>query len=423
MSAPAATATMPLATPLDAERLREDFPILHQEVNGKPLTYLDNAASTQKPRQVIEAIETYYRRDNANVHRGLHELANRATEAYENARERVAALFGIADSCELVWTRGTTEGINLVAYSWGMANLRAGDEVLLSVMEHHSNLVPWQLVAQRTGAKLRFLDIDEQGRLDLSGLDEVLTERTKLVSLVHVSNALGTVNPVAEIAARARAVGARVLIDGAQSAPHLPVDVPSLGADWYAFSGHKMCGPTGQGGLWGRREVLEEMPPFHGGGDMIETVELEASTYAPLPNRLEAGTPHIAGAVGLAAAADYLGMIGRDAILAHERALIAHALERMAEIPDLTVYGPRDPAERSGVISFTLADVHPHDLATILDSEGVAIRAGHHCAQPLMRRLGVGSTARASFYLYNTQDDVERLVGALHRARSLFGLG
>jgi cysteine desulfurase/selenocysteine lyase len=412
----------PSATPLDAARWREDFPILHQEVNGKPLTYLDNAASTQKPRQVIEAVETYYRRDNANVHRGLHELANRATEAYERARVRVASLFGIADPAELVWTRGTTEGINLVAYSWGMANLRPGDEVLLSVMEHHSNLVPWQLVAQRTGARLRFLDIDEQGRLDLSGLDGLLSERTKLVSLVHVSNALGTVNPVAEIAARARAVGARVLVDGAQSAPHLPVDVPSLGADWYAFSGHKMCGPTGQGGLWGRREVLEEMPPFHGGGDMIETVELERSTYAPVPNKLEAGTPHIAGAVGLAAAADYLAGIGRDAILAHERALVGYALERMAEIPDLVVYGPRDPAERSGVISFTLADVHPHDLATILDSEGVAIRAGHHCAQPLMKRLGVGSTARASFYLYNTTDDVDRLVGALGRARSLFGL-
>jgi cysteine desulfurase/selenocysteine lyase len=407
---------------LDAEVLRADFPILHQEVNGHPLVYLDNAASTQKPRAVIEAMSGYYERDNANVHRGVHSLSVRATEAFEAAREKVAALFGIADTAELIWTRGTTEAINLVAWSWGLANLRAGDEVLLSVMEHHSNLVPWQMVAQRTGAKLRFLDVDDQQRLDLSALDDVLTERTKLVSIVHVSNALGTINPVREIAERAHAVGALMMVDGAQSAPHLPVDVPSLGCDFYAFSGHKMCGPTGTGGLWGRREVLEAMPPFHGGGDMIEWVELEQSTYAPLPNRFEAGTPHISGAVGLAAAAEYLAGIGRDAILAHERMLLGYALERMSEIPDLTVFGPRDPAERSGVISFTLGDVHPHDLGTILDAEGIAIRAGHHCAQPLMRRMGVGSTARASFYLYNTPDDVDRLIAGLHRARKLFGL-
>jgi cysteine desulfurase/selenocysteine lyase len=407
---------------VDAEVLRADFPILHQEVNGHPLVYLDNAASTQKPRAVIEAMSGYYERDNANVHRGVHTLSVRATDAFEAARGKVAALFGIQDTAELIWTRGTTEAINLVAWSWGLATLRAGDEVLLSVMEHHSNLVPWQMVAQRTGAKLRFLDIDDQQRLDLSGLDDVLTERTKLVSIVHVSNALGTINPVREIAERAHAVGALMLVDGAQSAPHLPVDVPSLGCDFYTFSGHKMCGPTGTGGLWGRREVLEAMPPFHGGGDMIEWVELERSTYAPLPNRFEAGTPHISGAVGLATAAEYLGGIGRDAILAHERMLLGYALDRMAEIPDLTVFGPRDPAERSGVISFTLGDVHPHDLGTILDDEGIAIRAGHHCAQPLMRRMGVGSTARASFYLYNTPDDVDRLIAGLHRARKLFGL-
>jgi cysteine desulfurase/selenocysteine lyase len=416
-----ATLAPPAASPLDVERIRADFPILSETVNGHPLVYLDNAASTQKPLAVIEALDHYYRTSNANVHRGLHELANRATEAYENARLRVASLLGITDAHELVWTRGTTESINLVASTWGAANLKAGDEVLLSVMEHHSNLVPWQLLAQRTGAKLRFLDIDDQGRLDLSNLDELLTERTKLVSIVHVSNALGTVNPVSEIAARAHAVGALMLVDGAQSAPHLPVDVPSLGADFYAFSGHKMCGPTGMGGLWGRREVLEAMPPFHGGGDMIDTVELEASTYAPIPNKFEAGTPHISGAVGLGAAADYLASVGRDAILAHERHLIGYALERMSAIPDLRIYGPLDPAERSGVVSFTLADVHPHDLATILDSEGVAIRAGHHCAQPLMKRLGVGSTARASFYLYNTTEEVDRLVDALGKARTLFG--
>lgn len=414
--------TSTLAPPaLDAARIREDFPILREEVHGKPIVYLDNAASTQKPRQVLDAIDAYYRRDNANVHRGLHELASRATDAFEGARARVAAFLGADDPAELIWTRGTTEAINLVATAWGNANLKPGDEILLTVMEHHSNLVPWQLAAQRTGATLRFLDIDGQGRLDLSALDEVLTERTKVVSFGHVSNALGTINPVGRIAARAKAVGALVVVDGAQGAPHLPVDVRTLGADLYAFSGHKMCGPTGQGGLWGRREVLEAIPPYHGGGDMIDSVELERSTYAPLPNRLEAGTPHIAGAVGLAAACDYLSSLGRDAILAHERHLVRHALERMAEVPDLRVLGPEDPAERSGVISFTLADVHPHDLATILNEDGVAIRAGHHCAQPLMRRLGVGSTARASFYVYNTEDDVERLVDALHRARRLFG--
>ncbi|HEX7241561.1 MAG TPA: cysteine desulfurase, partial [Longimicrobiaceae bacterium] len=381
----------------------------------------DNAATSQKPRVVLDALERFYRRDNANVHRGLHELSNRATEAYEGARLKVAGLFGIADPAELLWTRGTTEGLNLVANAWGAANLGPGDEVLLTVMEHHSNLVPWQLLARRTGARLRFLDVDDQGRLDLSALDELLTERTRLVSVGHVSNALGTVNPVREIAARARIVGAVTVVDGAQSAPHLPVDVPSLGCDFYAFSGHKMCGPTGIGGLWGRRELLEVMPPFLGGGDMIDVVELEGSTWAPLPHKFEAGTPHIAGAVGLGAAADFLAGIGRDAILAHERALVGYALERLAEVPDLKVWGPHDPAERSGVVSFTLADVHPHDLATILDARGVAVRAGHHCAQPLMRRLGVSSTARASFYLYNTRADADRLVEGLHHARDLFG--
>jgi cysteine desulfurase / selenocysteine lyase len=409
------------ASPLDVARIREDFPILRETTNGKPIVYLDNAASTQKPRQVIDAVATHYERNNANVHRGIHELSNRATDAYDAARLQVASLFGIADAAELVWTRGTTEGLNLIAYAWGMSNLRAGDEILLSVLEHHSNLVPWQIVAQRTGARLRFLQLDDQGRLDLSALDALLTERTKLVSLAHVSNALGTVNPIREIAARAKAVGALMVVDGAQSAPHMPVDVPSLGADFYAFSGHKMCGPTGIGGLWGRREVLEAMPPFHGGGDMIEWVELESSTYAPIPARFEAGTPNVAGAVGLGAAAEYLAGIGRDAILAHERQLIGYAVQRLGEIPDLTILGPRDIEERSGVVSFTLADIHPHDLATILDSEGVAIRAGHHCTQPLMKCLGVGSTARASFYLYNTLEEVDVLVDGLHKARGLFG--
>jgi cysteine desulfurase/selenocysteine lyase len=415
------TLARPSASPLDVARIREDFPILRETVNGKPVVYLDNAASTQKPRQVIDAIATHYERNNANVHRGIHELSNRATDAYDHARTQVASLFGIADPAELIWTRGTTEGLNLIAYTWGMANIRKGDEIVLSMLEHHSNLVPWQILAQRTGARLRFLELDDQGRLELSGLDYLLTERTRLVSISHVSNALGTVNPVQEIAARARAVGALMVVDGAQSAPHMPVDVPSLGADFYAFSGHKMCGPTGIGGLWGRREVLEAMPPFHGGGDMIDFVELESSTYAPIPSKFEAGTPNVAGAVGLGAAADYLAGIGRDAILAHERHLIAYAVERLAEIPDLAILGPRSLEERSGVISFTLADIHPHDLATILDSEGVAIRAGHHCCQPLMKCMGLGSTARASFYLYNTTDEVDALVDALHKARGLFG--
>jgi cysteine desulfurase/selenocysteine lyase len=409
------------ASTLDVARIREDFPILRETSHGKPIVYLDNAASTQKPRQVIDAISRHYQHDNANVHRGIHELSNRASDAYDHARTRVAALLGIQDPAELVWTRGTTEALNLVAYAWCGANLRPGDEILLSVLEHHSNLVPWQLAGKRHGARLRFLEIDDQGRLDLSRLDDVLTERTRIVSLAHVSNALGTVNPIREIAAKAKAAGALMVVDGAQSAPHLPVDVPSLGADFYAFSGHKMCGPTGIGGLWGRREVLEAMPPFHGGGDMIEWVELETSTYAPIPTKFEAGTPNIAGAVGLGAAADYLSGVGRDAILAHERHLIGYAIERLSEIPELEILGPRSLEERSGVVSFTLADIHPHDLATILDSEGVAIRAGHHCCQPLMKCLGVGSTTRASFYLYNTVEEVDALVAALHKARGLFG--
>lgn len=411
-------ATAPMG--LDVERVRADFPALHQEVHGRPLVYLDNAATTQKPASVLEAMDRFYREDNANVHRGIHELSTRATDAYEAARRTVAGFFGIADPAELIWTRGTTEAINLVAWSWG-ASLREGDEIVLSVLEHHSNLVPWQILAQRTGARLRFIDIDAEGRLNLSMLDELLTARTRLVAVGHVSNALGTINPIPEIADRAHAAGALLLVDGAQSAPHLTVRVEELGCDLYAFSGHKMCGPMGTGGLWGRRALLEEMTPFHGGGDMIDHVDLERSTWAALPHKFEAGTPNVAGAVGLAAAADYLESVGRDAIHAHEVDLLAYAAERMAEVPDLVVHGPRDPRERAGVASFTLADVHPHDLATILDAEGIAIRAGHHCAQPLMRRMGVPATARASFYLYNTREDVDRLVAGLHHARELFG--
>jgi cysteine desulfurase/selenocysteine lyase len=425
MNTASATGTPALADTggdrLDVERLRAEFPILAQEVHGRPLAYLDNAASSQKPERVIRAMRDFYARDNANVHRGIHELSRRSTEAYEDARVRVAAFLGIADPAELIWTRGTTEALNLVAASWGGANLRPGDEILLSVMEHHSNLVPWQLLAERTGARLRFLDVDEQGRLELGALDELLSERTRVVSLAHVSNALGTVNPVREIARRAHAVGAIVVVDGAQSAPHLPVDVRELGCDFFAFSGHKMCGPTGIGGLWGRRELLEAMSPWMGGGDMIEVVELERSTYAGIPHRFEAGTPNIAGAVGLAAAADFLSEAGMERVQAHGAELMRYALDRLSEVQDLQVLGPRSPEERSGVVSFTLADVHPHDLATILDGAGVAIRAGHHCTQPLMRRMGLPATARASFYLYNTPAEVDRLIEALQHARTLFG--
>jgi cysteine desulfurase / selenocysteine lyase len=400
--------------------VRDHFPILAERIHGKPLVYLDNAASTQKPLAVLGAIEDYYRHDNANVHRGIHELSNRATDAYEGARGRVAAYFGIEDPAELIWTRGTTEGINLVAQSWGGAHLRPGDEILLSVMEHHSNLVPWQLVAARTGARLRFLDIDEQGRLDLNDLDRLLTDRTRIVSLAHVSNALGTVNPIERIAEAARRRGAVMVVDGAQSAPHLPLSLPQLGCDFYAFSGHKMCGPTGIGGLWGRRDLLESMPPWMGGGDMIDRVELEQSTWARLPQKFEAGTPNIAGSVGLGAAVEFIESIGRPTVLAHERDLVSYACARLEQIPDVVIYGPHDPEKRSGVVSFTVGDVHPHDLATILDAEGIAIRAGHHCTQPLMRRLGVAATARASFYLYNTRADVDALVAGIQYARSIF---
>jgi cysteine desulfurase/selenocysteine lyase len=404
-----------------SSEVRSHFPALAQEVHGQPLTYLDSAATSQKPQSVIDAVERFYRFDNANVHRGIHELSNRAGEAFDGARQRVASFLGIRDPAELIWTRGTTEALNLVASSWGSANLRPGDEVLLTVMEHHSNLVPWQMAAQRTGATLRFIDLDSEQRLDLTSLDQLISARTRLVSLCHVSNALGTVNPIREVADRAHAVDAVVVVDGAQSAPHLPVHVESLGCDFFAFSGHKMCGPTGIGGLWGRRELLEQMPPIQGGGDMIDRVELDHSTYAALPQRFEAGTPNIAGAVGLGAAVDFLESLGRDQILAHERELLGYAIERLGEVPELRMFGPARVEERSGVISFTLADIHPHDLATILDSAGVAIRAGHHCTQPLMRRLGVSATARASFYLYNTEADVDRLIAALHQARRIFG--
>jgi len=404
----------------DLSWVRSEFPILTETIHGKSLVYLDNAAATQKPLEVLTAVDEFYRHSNANVHRGIHELSNRATEAYESARERVAGYFGIGDSAELIWTRGTTESLNLVANCWGGTFLRPGDEIVLSLLEHHSNLVPWQLVGARTGASLKFLEIDEEGRLDLSALDSVITDRAKVVSIGHVSNALGTVNPISTIAARAHEVGAVMVVDGAQSAPHLPVSVDDLGCDFYAFSGQKMCGPTGTGGLWGRREYLDRMPPWMGGGDMIDRVELQHSTWASLPTKFEAGTPNIAGAVGLGAAVDFLERVGRPAILAHERDLVGYAMERLRELEGVRIFGPTDPQERSGLVSFTVDDVHPHDLATILDTEGIAIRAGHHCAQPLMRRLGVAATARASFYLYNARAEVDALIAGVRSAQSIF---
>ncbi len=407
----------------DVHRIRQEFPTLHQEVNGKYLAYLDNAATSQKPKQVLAVVDRYYREDNANVHRGIHELSRRATLAYEGARERVAEWLGATEAAEVIWTRGTTESINLVAATWGMDNLGEDDEILLTTMEHHSNIVPWQLVARRTGARLRYLEMDDQGRLRLDDLDKLLTERTKLVSVVQISNALGTVNPVEEIVSAAHARGALVMVDGAQAVPHRKVDVGALGADFYAFSSHKMCGPTGIGVLWARKAILESMSPYQGGGEMISIVQRDESTWAEVPHKFEAGTPNIAGAVGAAAAVDFMESVGYDAVQAHEAMLIRYALERLAGIPGMKVFGPTDPSERSGVISFALGDAHPHDIATILDSEGVAIRAGHHCAQLVMRHLNVAATTRASFSLYNTTKDVDRLVEGLQVVQSIFGTG
>lgn len=409
------------ATVLDPVRIRADFPILHQNVHGHPLVYLDNAASTQRPTAVLDAMRYYYEHDHANVHRGIHELSRRATDAYEEARAKVARWINAPDAAELIWTRGTTEGINLVADGWGYSNLNEGDEIILSILEHHSNLIPWQMLAKRTGAKLRFVDVDEEGRLRMDEFEALLGEKTKVVSLGHVSNSIGTINPIQEIAAKARAAGALMVVDGAQGAPHLPVDVQALGCDFYAFSAHKMCGPTGIGALWGRRELLEAMDPYQGGGEMISVVELETSTWAELPHKFEAGTPNIAGAIGFGAAVDYLEEIGRDAIRAHEVDLVGYALEKMAEIPWIRVFGPPSPEERSGVVAFEVEGAHPHDVATILDAHGVAIRAGHHCTQPLMRRLGVPATNRASFYIYNTRAEVDVMVRALHAVQDIFG--
>jgi cysteine desulfurase/selenocysteine lyase len=402
----------------DVARLRGEFPILAQRVRGKPLVYLDNAATTQKPRCVIEAVKRYYEEDNANVHRGVHLLSERATRAFEDARARVARFLGSPDPAEVVFVRGTTEAVNLVAQTFGRARVGPGDEVLVTHMEHHSNFVPWQMLCEEKGATLRVAPVTDAGDLDLDALDRMLGPRTRLLAVTQVSNALGTVNPVAEIVERAHAKGVPVLVDGAQGVPHAGFDVQASGADFYALSGHKMYGPTGIGVLWGRREHLEAMPPWQGGGDMILSVTVEKTVYNRIPYKLEAGTPDISGAIGLGAAVDWITSVGLDAIAAHEKALLDHAVVALREVPGLRLVGT--PRERAGVVSFLVGDIHPHDLGTIVDGHGVAIRAGHHCAQPLMRRFGLAATARASVAAYNTREEIDVLVRALHAAREVF---
>ena len=408
-----------LTTAFDVAAIRADFPALAQQAHGRPLVYLDNAATTQKPRQVIDALRQYYERDNANVHRGVHMMSERATEAYEGARENVRAFINAASVRESVFTRNATESINLVARAWGDANVRAGDEVLITAMEHHSNIVPWQLLCARTGATLKVAPIDDRGDLELDELARLITPRTKIVAAVHLSNALGTVNPVADIVALARRAGAAVLIDGSQAAYHMATDVAALGADFYVFTGHKLYGPTGIGVLHGREAVLEAMPPFLGGGDMIRTVTFQGSTWNDLPYKFEAGTPNIAGAVGLGAAVDYVRAIGFDALEPHESALVARATAELTKVPGVRIIGTA--RRKASVVSFVMDGVHPHDIGTIVDREGVAIRAGHHCAQPVMDRFGIPATARASFAMYNTMDEVDALVASLGRVRAILG--
>ncbi|AUV14446.1 MULTISPECIES: cysteine desulfurase [Aeromonas] len=400
------------------DRLRGQFPALAQEVNGHPLVYLDNAATTQKPQAVLDAINHYYRADNANVHRAAHALSGRATRAFEDARKTAARFINAPRSHEVIWTRGTTEAINLVAQSWGMSELRAGDEIVLSTLEHHANVVPWQLVAQRTGAVIRVIPLDERGDLDIAAYLALLGPRTRLVSVAHVSNALGTVNPVKEMVAAAKAVGALSLIDGAQAVAHLEVDVQAIGCDFYAFSGHKLYGPTGIGVLWGRTELLERMPPWQAGGEMIDRVSFSGTTFNTLPFKFEAGTPHIAGAIGLAAAIDFVMEQDKDSLASHEAALTDYLVAGLQQVPGLRLVG--EPGQRAGAVSFLLDDIHPQDAATLLDMQGIALRVGHHCAMPLMESLGVGGTMRASLACYNNRDDVDALLAALHKLRDFF---
>jgi cysteine desulfurase/selenocysteine lyase len=417
----------------DVAKIRKDFPILERTVrDGQPLIYLDSANTSQKPRQVLDTLADFYERHNANIHRATHQLGEEATQAYEGARATVAGFIGAAEPAEVVFTKNVSEAINLVAYSMGNASatgqrgrfaLGPGDEIIITEMEHHSNIVPWQLLCQRTGATLRWFGVTPEGRLDTSNVDGLITERTKLVALAHQSNVLGTINPVQAIADRAHAAGALVLVDAAQSVPHMPVDVAALGADFLGFTGHKMCGPTGIGVLWGRRELLEEMPPFLGGGEMIEDVRMERSTFAPPPHKFEAGTMPIAEAPTLAAAIGYLTEVGLPALREYEHGLVTHTLEALREIDGLRILGPAEPVDRGAAISFTVDGVHPHDLSQVLDERGIAVRAGHHCAWPLHRAMGVQASTRASFYLYNTHEEADALAAGIREAQRFFGVG
>jgi cysteine desulfurase / selenocysteine lyase len=405
---------------MDISTIKADFPILNQQINGHPLVYLDSAATSQKPESVIEVLKRYYETDNANVHRGVHTLGSRATEAYELAREKVARFIGAKDAAQVVFTRGTTESINMVAYGFARQRLTADDEIVLTPAEHHSNLIPWQQVARVTGAKLKYIPLQGDGTISLDDARSLIGPRTKIVAIAHVSNVLGTIHPIRELADLAHAVGAVIVVDGAQSVPHMPVDVQELDCDFLAFSGHKMCGPTGIGALYGKRRWLDEMEPTYFGGEMIDVVELYEATWKETPWKFEGGTPIIAGAIGMGAAVDYLQKIGMENIRQHDREITSYALTRLREIPELDIYGPADGAERGGLVTFNLGKIHPHDVSTVLDAEGVAIRAGHHCAQPLMRILNVPATARASFYFYNTKSDVDALVNALASAKEFF---
>ena len=408
------------AAPIDVERVRADFPILQRLINGRPLIYLDNAATTQKPRQVIDALVDFYTTTNANVHRGVHTLSVEATDAYEGSRERIGRFIGAEHAEEIVFVRNTTEALNLVAVCWGRANLKPGDEILATLLEHHSNLIPWQRVAQETGAKIRLVGLTPDGTIDMDNFRDLLGPRTRVVAIAHASNVLGTISDVGEISALAHALGAIVVADGAQSVPNLVTDVTSLGPDFLAFSGHKMLGPTGIGVLWGRRALLEQMPPFLGGGGMIREVWEDRATWASLPEKFDAGTPNIADSIALGIAADYLDHLGMANVRAHEIEVTGYALERLAGVPDISVYGPLHAEARTGVVSFNLDGVHPHDAGTILDEAGIAVRAGHHCCQPLHRSLDIAATLRASFYVYNSLDEVDALVDALATARRVY---
>ncbi len=403
---------------MDIRDIRSHFPILDQQVNGKDLVYLDSAATSQKPQAVIEAVSTYYREYNSNVHRGVHTLGTRATDGYEGAREKVRKFIGAKSTQEIIFTRGATTGLNIVAQSYGLTNVKAGDEIVITYMEHHANVIPWQQVAKVTGATLKYIPLQEDGTIELSDVEATVTANTKIVSVMHVSNVLGTINPVKEIAKIAHKHGAIMVVDGAQSTPHMKIDVQDLDCDFFAFSGHKMCAPTGIGVLYGKKDLLEKMEPIEFGGEMIDFVGLQESSWKELPWKFEAGTPIIAGAIGLAAAIDFLEQIGLENIEAHEHKLAQYALEQLSKVDGLTIYGPK---HRAGLVTFNIEDVHPHDVATVLDAEGIAVRAGHHCAQPLMKWLKVSATARASFYLYNTEDEVDKLVAGIIKTKEYFG--